>query len=138
MAAAARESVSGLDAWIPGNGDEWPDIGFVGCGTIAAATVEGLCNGNGNGNGKKCKIVVSPRSATKSSALAQKYPKSVSVGDSNQDVVNKSRIVFISVLPGVAEEVLNGLQFRVDQVIISLVSTLDFETLAKSSKSKAK
>ena len=112
--------------WQSGSGKDWPTLGFIGCGTIASATVEGLCGGER----PPCKIIVSPRSRAKSAALKEKYPQIVSVGESNQDVVDGAEVIFVAVLPGLISEVLAQLKFRETQLVISMVATVDFDAIA--------
>lgn len=106
-------------------------LGFVGCGMIASCIATGLAKQNAI---KVEKISVSRRSEKKSSALAAQFPDLVHVFDDNQDVVNNADIVFITVLPEQANEVLDGLNFDTSRhVLISLVSTSNIPDLAKYS-----
>jgi pyrroline-5-carboxylate reductase len=97
-------------------------LGFIGTGRIAADLVEGLCGSAPLGE----RIYLSPRNRDVSSHLAAAYP-GVEVCLDNQSVVESSEIVFLSVLPAAAEDVLRGLRFRPAQVLISLVAMTPLE-----------
>ena len=68
-------------------------------------------------------MTVSPRSASKAEKLAAAFPDRVRIGADNQAVVDASDVVFIGLLPDVAEAVLPELKFRDDQLIISMMAT---------------
>ena len=69
--------------------------GFVGVGTMSSAIVRGMCTLPGD---PAC-IVLSPRGAVKAAALAAEFPDKVTIASGNQEVVDKSDVVFIGVLP---------------------------------------
>jgi pyrroline-5-carboxylate reductase len=92
-------------------------VGFLGCGTIAAAIATGLATQN---KVKVASIAVSHRSASKSKALQESFPDLVSIHEDNQEIVDQSDIVFLCVLPKYASQVLQDLQF--DNTKHSLVS----------------
>jgi pyrroline-5-carboxylate reductase len=91
-------------------------IGFIGTGNIAAAVVEGLVSAPG----PMPDIYVSPRNAEKASELAKRFA-AVRVAPDNQTVINRSRIVFLSVRPQVAVDVISALEFGAGQTIVSLI-----------------
>jgi pyrroline-5-carboxylate reductase len=106
-------------------------LGFLGCGTIASAIATGLATQT---DVKVKAIAVSQRSATKSAALASNFPGLVSVHADNQEVLDGADVIFITVLPQQANEVLEGLQFDPSRhVLISLVSTSKLPDLARAS-----
>jgi pyrroline-5-carboxylate reductase len=92
-------------------------LGFVGCGTISAAIVRGLCRGEDKAStseaqllapaGAACGVVsfpilVSRRSEAKSAALLTEFgPDLVRVCDSNEELVASSDIVVIGLTPSV-------------------------------------
>lgn len=96
-------------------------IGFIGTGTIASALVDGLCLDK---SGKE--IYVSPRNAERAAALAEKY-SCVTVCGSNQEVVDRSDIVFLTILPKLAEEILSPLHFRKEQKVVTVMSAASVE-----------
>lgn len=93
-------------------------LGFVGTGTIAAAMVEGLGGG----------AILSPRNAAVAADLAGRFPD-VTVAVDNQEVVDQSDLVVLSVRPQIAADVLRGLRFREGQKVLSLVAATQIETL---------
>ncbi len=91
-------------------------IGFVGTGAIASAMVTGLSGGGG----PRPSIRLSPRNAETAARLAGQF-ENVRVCASNQEVVDASETVVLSVRPQVGEEVVSSLRFSRDQVVISLI-----------------
>ena len=94
-------------------------IGFIGVGKITNAIVEGLCTSSI----QDTQIWLSPRNEANARQLAEKYA-AVQRLDSNQQVVDRSDIVFVAVRPAVAVEVLQELVFRKEQIVVSLVPLL--------------
>ena len=90
-------------------------LGFIGCGTIAAAIVTGL---NSSGHGEA--IVVSPRNAQVAAGLARRFPN-VTVGASNQAVLDACDVAVLAVRPQILAALLPELRFRPDHEVISLV-----------------
>lgn len=101
-------------------------LGIIGIGNIAAALVEGFCTASDTGD---LEIFLSPRNKERSLALEAQYPPVIRL-ESNQQVVDKSEIVIISVRPPVAAEVLRSLSFRSDHTVISLVALLNHTDLS--------
>ena len=95
-----------------------PILGFVGVGQIAESVIRALFSGP---NARALSVVLSPRSAARSAALAAKF-EGATVASSNQDVVDVSDIVFIGVLPEQMAELCSSLTFRADQTVVSLVA----------------
>ncbi len=96
-------------------------IGVLGTGTIASAVVRGIA---GDGH----EITVSERSASQSAALATAF-ENVSVAD-NQTVLDRSDVVFLGLMAEAALEVLEGLRFRGDQQVISMMAGVSLEQLS--------
>jgi len=69
-------------------------IGFIGTGKIAKAVVESICTSRL----KDYLIYVSPRNESISRDLAGKYAV-VNRENSNQDVIDKSEVIFIALRP---------------------------------------
>ena len=101
-------------------------IGFIGVGTIAGCIIEGFCSLDARHN-----FFLSPRSAERSAALAAKYTN-VRVCDSNQHVVDKADVVFISMLASNCLEVLRDLNFRPNQQVINVVATIPPEDILEA------
>lgn len=92
-------------------------LGVVGVGVIASAVVKGLKAKYGD----ELAVTLSPRNARRAEALGRAYANTL-VAASNQEVLDASEWVVISVLPGIAEETVRSLRFRQDHRVISLVS----------------
>lgn len=92
-------------------------IGFIGTGDITKAIVTGLMQSQYPVDA----VILSPRNAQVSARLAAEHAR-VSVAESNQQVVDQADLVFLAILPQVAEEVIRSLRFRDDQKIASLIA----------------
>ncbi|MEM6702293.1 MAG: NAD(P)-binding domain-containing protein [Acidobacteriota bacterium] len=90
-------------------------LGFLGTGAIAEAMVHGLV-GHAGYDGP---IVLSPRSRERSSRLAGQY-ETVVVAESNQSLVDACGTVVVAVLPPNTQEILEALEWRTDQNLLSL------------------
>lgn len=91
-------------------------LGFIGTGVITSALVRGLCTSN-----QAIKSVwVSPRNAKKAENLKNAFER-VTVGRSNQDVIDNSDIVVIAILPQ-NRSILSHLKFRSDQNVVNLLA----------------
>jgi pyrroline-5-carboxylate reductase len=99
--------------------------GFIGTGGITESIVNGLYNHGGH----DAPILVSRRNRKRSKRLAKAFDL-VEVVDDNQDIVDRSDWVVISVLPVQVIELLSSLKFRDDHVIISLAAGIKLKTLA--------
>ncbi|HEY4061328.1 MAG TPA: NAD(P)-binding domain-containing protein [Puia sp.] len=104
-------------------------IGFIGIGKIASAVIEGLCT-SAAPLAEGMVLYLSPRNEKNSLYLAGKYPGAVYRMDGNQEVLDSSDIVFISVRPAAAPEVLGALRFDPRHTIISLIPLLPYAGLA--------
>ncbi|MEJ2638258.1 MAG: pyrroline-5-carboxylate reductase [Desulfosarcinaceae bacterium] len=91
--------------------------GFIGTGGITTAMVTGLCTADHPPEN----IWVSPRNRQRADRLAADYA-SVSVGGSNQAVLDRSDVVVLAILPQHKEAVLEPLSFRRDQTVIHLLA----------------
>jgi pyrroline-5-carboxylate reductase len=74
------------------------------------------------------RITLSPRNAEVAAQLSAKFPALV-VGACNQDVLDRSDLVFITLRPQGAEEIISQLSFRRDHRIISAVAALSRDRL---------
>ncbi|WP_255010033.1 NAD(P)-binding domain-containing protein [Roseovarius sp. M141] len=88
-------------------------IGIIGTGTIASAVVQGMA---GDGHD----IAVSRRSAAQSERLAAMHAN-VTIHD-NQAVLDRSDVIFLGLMAGVAGDVLGSLALRADHKVISLMA----------------
>lgn len=86
-------------------------IGFLGTGEIASAMLRAL-------QGQGHSFLISPRNAAMAAALAELPDVRIAP---NETVVAQSDVVFLCLMARVADEVLPGLPFRVDQAVISVM-----------------
>ena len=107
-------------------------LGFIGTGKIASSVIYGINKSNINYK----KIIVSPRNK-KNSNLLKKKKKKLVIGKNNQDVINKSNWVFLSVTPEVGKKIIKNLKFKSNQIIVSFISSITLKDLKKMVKVKA-
>ena len=107
-------------------------IGFIGTGQIAKSTILGILKSNL----KVEKIYISQRNK-KISRLLRKKSKKIRITINNQEIINKSNWVFLSITPTVGNKILKDLKFKKNQTIISFISTINMSQLKKYIKVKA-
>ena len=108
------------------------NLGFIGTGKIASSVISGICNSRIKYN----KIIISPRNKKISNYLNKKFKK-VIIAKNNQEIIDKSSWVFLSVTPTVGEKIIKNLSFRSNQTIISFISTITIPKLKEMIKVKA-
>ena len=108
-------------------------LGFIGTGKIASSVILGVCRSKI----KFRQIIVSPRNKRIANNLKKKFKK-VSIAKNNQDVINKSNWIFLSVTPKVGDKIIKDLKFKSNQTIISFISTINLSELKKLIKVKSK
>ena len=108
-------------------------LGFIGTGKIASSVILGVCKSKI----KFRQIIVSPRNKRTANNLKKKFKK-VSIAKNNQDVINKSNWIFLSVTPKVGDKIIKDLKFKSNQIIISFISTINLSQLKKMIKVKSK
>ena len=101
-------------------------IGFVGTGAITEALVRGFRD---QADGPD-RIVLSPRNAERANRLAVAF-HDVQVAASNQEVVDASDTVCLAVRPQIARQVIEGLRFRENQRVASLLPTFALEEITR-------
>ena len=108
-------------------------LGFIGTGNITVAVVNGICASKISFK----KILVSPRNKIKATKLEKKFKK-VSIGKTNQEIVNRCNWIFLAITPKVGEQIIPKLKFRSNQKIVSFISTIKLEQLKKFIEKKVK
>ncbi len=108
-------------------------LGFIGTGKIASSVILGVCKSKI----KFRQIIVSPRNKRIANNLKKKFKK-VSIAKNNQDVINKSNWIFLSITPKVGDKIIKDLKFKSNQTIISFISTINLSELKKMIKVKSK
>jgi len=107
-------------------------IGFIGTGKISSSVITGICTSKTSYK----KITISYRNKSISQKLKKKFKK-IFICKNNQEIVNSSDWVFLSVTPKVGEKIIKNLKFRSNQTIISFISTINLAQLKKAIKVKA-
>ena len=108
-------------------------LGFIGTGKIASSVITGICKSNILFN----KILISPRNKKIAKNLKRNFNKIIIAKD-NQQIIDESNWVFLSVTPTVGNKIIKDLKFRSNQIIISFISTITLLELKKAIKVKAK
>jgi len=98
-------------------------IGIIGTGIMASYMVRGFCQ-----NQCEHSFLLSPRNVQKSAYLASKY-ENVEVAADNQEVLDQSEVIILSVLPQNAEEILSQLRFRTEHKVISVIPILGLQKI---------
>jgi hypothetical protein len=123
---------------MDGNNNEGISVGFIGCGTIASSIATGLVLAHNNNKEnaadsvttKLKSMIVSRRSESKSNQLKDLLDNnnnnnkdiSFTITDNNQEILDNADIIFLTVLPTQAKDVLNSLKFdQKRHILISLV-----------------
>lgn len=101
------------------------NIGILGTGVIASALVDGFCTDAESRS--RLHFYLSPRNADRAQRLKDAYPDAVTVCKDNQEVVDNSEWVFLTLIPRHAEGILAELRFRPEQKILSIMSDHSIE-----------
>jgi pyrroline-5-carboxylate reductase len=97
-------------------------IGFIGVGKLALYTIRGV-----RGGGYQGPILLSPRNREKAEYLAAQHH--CEVQRDNQSVVANSDYIVIATPPAHCLDTLASLDFKADQVLISVVAGIEVEQL---------
>ena len=109
------------------------NLGFIGTGKIASSVITGICTSKISYK----KIIISPRNTKIAKGLKAKFKK-ITIAKTNQQIVDQSDWVFLSVTPSVGEKIIKDLKFKSKQTVISFISTITLSQLKKAIKVKAK
>tara|TARA_B100001093_G_C26710260_1_gene963112 strand:+ start:298 stop:1068 length:771 start_codon:yes stop_codon:yes gene_type:complete len=107
-------------------------LGFIGTGKIASSVIIGICNSRI----KFKQIIISPRNKKIAKGLKKKFKK-IKIAKNNQDVVNNSNWIFLSVTPKIGKKIIKDLKFKSNQIVISFISTLKLSELKRMIKVKS-
>ena len=94
-------------------------LGFIGTGKIASSVIIGISNSNI----KYKQIIISPRNKKIAQSLKKKFNK-IKISKTNQEIINNSDWVFLSVTPTVGKKIIKHLNFKSNQMVISFISTI--------------
>ena len=108
------------------------NLGFIGTGKIASSVITGICQSKITYK----KIIISPRNKKIAQSLKKKFKKII-IAKNNQQIIDKSDWIFLSVTPSVGEKIIKKLKFKSKQTIISFISTITLSQLKKAIKVKA-
>ena len=108
------------------------NLGFIGTGKIASSVITGICRSKITYK----KIIISPRNKKIAQSLKKKFKKII-IAKNNQQIIDKSDWIFLSVTPSVGEKIIKKLKFKSKQTIISFISTITLSQLKKAIKVKA-
>ena len=107
------------------------NLGFIGTGKIASSIIYGIFKSKLKIN----KIYISSRNRNIAKKLSLKF-KNVKIFKNNQDIINLSSVVLLSVTPSVGKKILKDLKFDKKKTIISLISTIKLNNLKKKHRRK--
>ena len=106
-------------------------LGFIGTGKISSSIILGIFKSKL----KFKKIYISSRNRNIAKKLANKFGK-VKIIKDNQEIINKSSIIFLGVTPNIGNKILAKLKFSKNKKIISLISTINLSKLKQITKNK--
>ncbi len=107
-------------------------LGFIGTGKIASSVITGICNSDI----KFEKIIISPRNKVTAKSLKKKFKKII-IAKNNQEVLDKTNWVFLSITPKVGEKIIKDLRFKTHQTVVSFISTINLSKLKKMIRVKS-
>ena len=107
------------------------NLGFIGTGKISSSIIFGIFKSKL----KVRKVYISSRNRNLAKKLNKKYSK-IKVLNDNQEIINKSSIVFLGITPKVGNQILPKLNFAKYKKIISLISTINLDKLKKITRNK--
>ena len=106
-------------------------LGFIGTGKISSSIIYGIFKSKL----KVKKIYISSRNANIAKKLANNF-RVVKVLRDNQEIIDKSSVIFLGITPSVGNKILPKLKFPKNKKIISLISTINLEKLKRFTKVK--
>jgi len=106
-------------------------LGFIGTGKISSSIIYGIFKSKL----KVRKIYISSRNTNIAKKLAKKF-RSIVVLKDNQEIIDKSSIIFLGITPSVGNKILPKLKFSKNKKLISLISTINLEKLKRFTKVK--
>ena len=106
-------------------------IGFIGTGKIASSIIYGIFKSKL----KIKKIYISSRNRNIAKKIDKKF-RAVEILQDNQEIIDKSSIIFLAVTPDVGIKILPKLKFLKSKIIISLISTINIDKLKNITKNK--
>ncbi len=106
-------------------------LGFIGTGKISSSIIYGIFKSKL----KIKKIYISSRNTNIAKKLAKKF-RPVKILKDNQEIIDRSSVIFLGITPNVGNKILNKLKFSNSKKIISLISTINLKKLKNLTKNK--
>ena len=106
-------------------------LGFIGTGKISSSIIYGIFKSKL----KVKKIYISSRNTNIAKKLADKF-RVVKVLKDNQEIIDKSSVIFLGITPSVGDKILPKLKFSKNKKVISLIYTINLEKLKRLTKIK--
>ena len=106
-------------------------LGFIGTGKISSSIIYGIYKSKL----KVKKIYISSRNTNIAKKLAKKF-KSIRILRNNQEIIDKSSVIFLGITPNIGNKILPKLKFSKNKKVISLISTINLKKLKKFTKVK--
>ena len=106
-------------------------LGFIGTGKISSSIIYGIFKSKL----KFKKIYISSRNINIAKKLDKKF-RSITVLKDNQEIIDKSSVIFLGITPNVGNKILPKLKFSKNKKVISLISTINLKKLKKLTKIK--
>ena len=91
------------------------NLGFIGTGKIASSIIYGIFKSSL----KISKIYISSRNVNIAKKLKNKFSK-IKIVVNNQEIIDKSNVIFLSVTPSVGKKILNELSFNNKKTSLAL------------------
>ena len=106
-------------------------LGFIGTGKISSSIIFGIFKSKL----KIKRIYISSRNTNIAKKLTKKF-RSIKVLKDNQEIIDKSSVIFLGITPNVGKKILPILKFSKNKKVISLISTINLKKLKKFIKVK--
>ena len=100
------------------------NLGFIGTGEITKAVILGILKSK-----IKFKRIYISRRNKKISSYLKRKSREISIIANNQEIIDKSNWIFLSVTPEVGKKIIKDLRFRKSQKVISFISTIKMDEL---------
>jgi pyrroline-5-carboxylate reductase len=101
-------------------------LGFIGVGKIATSVIEGIFKAKIDIK----EITLSPKNKNNARILKKKFSR-IKIANSNQEVLDKSNWIFLSITPKVGKQILKKLKFKNNHTILNFISTIHNQELKK-------
>ena len=107
------------------------NLGFIGTGKIASSIIYGIFKSKLKIN----KIYISSRNRNIAKKLSNKF-RSVKIFKNNQEIIDRSSVIILSITPSVGRKILKKLHFNKNKTLISLISTIKLNELKNMTGAK--